>query len=68
MDLGFIALAQNRLDDAERFMRESLDLCRAERLGDLIPWVVEGVAAVALARGSPSRGSPFARRDDPAAG
>ena len=53
MDLGFIALAEDRLDDAEAAMRESLSLCRAERLGDLLLWVVEGVATVAFRRGSP---------------
>ena len=54
MDLGFIALSEARLDEAEPFLRESLAISSAERLGDLLPWAVEAVAAVALARGSPS--------------
>jgi tetratricopeptide (TPR) repeat protein len=54
MDLGFIALSEARLDEAESFLRESLAISSAERLGDLLPWAVEAVAAVALARGSPS--------------
>lgn len=51
LDLGFLALAEARVDEAAPALREALDLCRAERLGDLLPWVVEGVAAVALYRG-----------------
>jgi predicted ATPase len=54
MDLGFIALSEARLDEAVPFLRECLTICRAERLGDLLPWAVEAVAALALARGSPS--------------
>jgi tetratricopeptide (TPR) repeat protein len=53
MDIGFIALAEARLDEAEAALRESLGLCRAEGLGDLLLWVVEGVTAVLLGRGSP---------------
>jgi predicted ATPase len=51
MDLGFIALAEARVDDALPFVRESLAICRADRLGDLLPWAVEAAAAVAVARG-----------------
>ena len=53
MDLGFIALAEARVDDALPFLRESLAICRAERLGDLLPWAVEAVAAVAAASDAP---------------
>jgi predicted ATPase len=52
MDLGFIALSEARLDEAEAFLRESLAISSAERLGDLLPWAIEAVAAVALARGA----------------
>ena len=50
MDLGFIALAEARVDDALPLVRESLSICRADRLGDLLPWAVEAAAAVAAAR------------------
>jgi predicted ATPase len=53
LDLGFIALAEARIDEAVPFLRESLAICRAERLGDLLPWVVEGVASVATSRAAP---------------
>jgi tetratricopeptide (TPR) repeat protein len=54
IDLGFIALSEARLDGAAPLLQESLAICRAERLGDLLPWAVEGVAALALGRGAPS--------------
>ncbi len=54
MDLGFIALSEARLDEAGAFLRESLAISRAEQFGDLLPWAVEGVAALALGRGAPS--------------
>jgi tetratricopeptide (TPR) repeat protein len=54
MDLGFIALSEARLDEAEAFLRESLAISSAERFGDLLPWAVEGVAALVLGRGAPS--------------
>jgi predicted ATPase len=53
LDLGFVALADARAEDAAPAFRESLGICRAERLDDLLIWVVEGVAAVALGRGAP---------------
>jgi predicted ATPase len=53
MDLGFIALAEARVDDALPFVRESLAICRADRLGDLLPWAVEAAASVAAAGGAP---------------
>ena len=54
MDLGFIALSEARLDGAAPLLHESLAICRAEQVRDLLPWVVEGVAALALGRGAPS--------------
>ena len=53
MDLGFIAVAEARVDDALLFLRESLAICRADRLGDLLPWAVEAAAAAAAARDAP---------------
>ena len=53
MDLGFIAVAEARIDDAVPFLRESLGICRADRLGDLLPWAVEAAAPVAAARSAP---------------
>jgi tetratricopeptide (TPR) repeat protein len=46
LDLGFIALAEARIDEALPFVRECLAICRAERLGELLPLAVEAVAAV----------------------
>jgi tetratricopeptide (TPR) repeat protein len=54
LDLGFVALADARVEDAATAFRESLDICRAERVADLPIWVVEGLAAVALERGEPA--------------
>ena len=53
MDLGFIAVAEARVDDALPFVQESLAICRVDRLGDLLPWAVEAAASVAAARGAP---------------
>ena len=53
MDLGFIALAEARIDEAVPYLRESLAICRADRLGDLLPWAVEAAASVAAARSAP---------------
>jgi predicted ATPase len=53
LDLGFIALAEARVDEAEPVVRESLAISRALRLGDQLPWVLEAVASVAAARGAP---------------
>ena len=50
MDLGFIAVSEARIDDAMSFLRESLGICRADRLADLLPWAVEAVASVAAHR------------------
>jgi MalT-like TPR region len=52
IDLGFIALAENRLDAAANALRESLALGRAERSSpDKLIWAVEGLAALSLDRG-----------------
>ena len=48
---GSSQLAEARVDDAVPFLRESLAICRADRLGDLLPWAVEAVAAVAARSG-----------------
>ena len=53
IDLGFVALIENRIDDAAAVFRESLSISRAERGSSLYAWAVEGIAAVALERGSP---------------
>jgi predicted ATPase len=50
MDLAFIAVAEDRIDDAVPLARESLNISRADRLGDLLPWAVEAVAAMAARR------------------
>jgi tetratricopeptide (TPR) repeat protein len=51
IDLGFIALAENRRDAAAAALRESLRLCRAERIAELLLLAVEGLAALSLDRG-----------------
>jgi len=52
VDLGFVALADARVEEAAEAFRESLGICRAERFADLLVWLVEGLAAVALERGA----------------
>ena len=51
IDLGFIALAENRRDAAATAFREGLALCRAERIADELLLAVEGLAALALDHG-----------------
>ena len=51
VDLGFIALAENRGDAAEPVLRESLSVVRTERSMDGLLWAVEGLAAFSLDRG-----------------
>jgi predicted ATPase len=53
MDLAFIAVAEARIDDAVPLLRESLAICRADRLDDLLPWAVEAAASVAVDRSEP---------------
>jgi tetratricopeptide (TPR) repeat protein len=51
IDLGFIALVEGRPDAAANALRESLAITRMERVADSLLWVVEALAALALARG-----------------
>jgi hypothetical protein len=51
IDLGFIALAENRRDAAATALRESLALSRAERIAASLLMAVEGLAALSLDRG-----------------
>jgi hypothetical protein len=54
VDLGFVALAEGDVDDgAERF-RESLSICREERIRHTLVWAVEGLAAAAAERREPA--------------
>jgi tetratricopeptide (TPR) repeat protein len=53
-DLGFIDLAESAVDEAAAQFTESLSICRAEHLTPTLVWTVEGLAAVALARGEPA--------------
>jgi tetratricopeptide (TPR) repeat protein len=56
VDLGFIALAETRIDDADTSFRESLAIYRAEEIVDEnVIYSVEGFAEVALARRDPAR-------------
>jgi predicted ATPase len=50
VDLGFIALAENRSDAAASAFRESLSLGRSEQSSDIL-FTVEGLAALSLDRG-----------------
>jgi len=54
VDLGFVALADAFAEEAVKAFRESLAICRAELLSDLLLWAIEGLAAVALHRGTPT--------------
>jgi predicted ATPase len=55
IDLGFIALAENRPDAAATAFRESLALSRAEWFAEMLPWAVEGLAALSVDRGEADR-------------
>jgi predicted ATPase len=59
VDLGFVALAEARFEEATAAFRESLGICLVERSVDLLVWVVEGLAAVALERGAPVDAARF---------
>jgi tetratricopeptide (TPR) repeat protein len=54
MDLGFVAFGEARVEEAAASFRESLGICRAERLAAPLVLAVEGLAAVALERDSPA--------------
>jgi len=51
VDLGFIALAENRGEAAETSLRESVLLLLTERSMDVLLWAVEGLATLSLDRG-----------------
>jgi len=55
IDLGFIALAENRREDAADALRESLALCRAERIlnTNILLWALGGLAVLSLDFGDP---------------
>jgi predicted ATPase len=53
VDLGFVALAEARFEEAAAAFHESLSICLIERSVDLLIWVVEGLAAVAIERDAP---------------
>jgi hypothetical protein len=53
LDLGFVAVADTRADEAAPLLREGLEICRDARYADLLVWVVEGLAAVACQNGAP---------------
>jgi hypothetical protein len=42
------------LDEAAASFRESLPICRTKRIAHTPIWVLEGIAAIALARGTPT--------------
>ena len=54
VDLGFVALTKTAVEEAAGKFHESLSICRAERVTHTLVWAVEGLAAVALARGAPA--------------
>jgi predicted ATPase len=51
IDLGFIALAENRPDAAASALRESLAMSRVERLAETLLFAIEGLATISLHRG-----------------
>jgi len=53
VDLGFVALAEARVEDAAEAFRESLGICRAGRFFENLVWAVEGLATLALERAKP---------------
>ena len=54
LDLGFVALAEDRLDEASAVFGEALAICGGERFADGLMWAIEGAAALALQRSSPA--------------
>jgi tetratricopeptide (TPR) repeat protein len=55
VDLGFIALADDRRDAAATALREALALNHDERIPEGVLWSVEGLAAFSLHQGNASR-------------
>ena len=54
VDLGFVALKEAAVEEAAARFQASLSICRAEHATHTLVWVVEGLAAVALARDEPA--------------
>jgi tetratricopeptide (TPR) repeat protein len=54
LDLGFVALAEGRLDEAGTAFGECVAICGRERFADGLMWAIEGAAALALERSSPA--------------
>jgi predicted ATPase/class 3 adenylate cyclase len=54
VDLGFVAFAEGRPDEAAVSFREGLSICRTERIAHTLIWAVEGIAAIALVRDAPT--------------
>src|SRR5262245_15747314 len=50
VDVGFIALAENRREAAGNAFRECLALCLTAGIAESLPWAVEGLAALLLER------------------
>ena len=63
VDLGFLALSEDRPDEAATNLRESLAICRKERIAPTLVWAVEGIAALALARDAAVATRLFAATD-----
>jgi len=54
VDIGFIELAESAVDEAAASFAASLAIYRTERVTHTLVWIVEGLAAVALARSAPA--------------
>jgi hypothetical protein len=54
VDLGFIELTEFAVDEAAADFAQSLSIWREERVTHTLVWIVEGLAAVALARDKPA--------------
>ncbi len=54
VDIGFIELAESAPDEAAADFAASLAIYRTERVTHTLVWIVEGLAAVALARDAPA--------------
>ena len=54
LDLGFVALAEDRSDEAGALFYEALAICGGERFADGLMWAIEGAAALAVERSSPA--------------
>jgi tetratricopeptide (TPR) repeat protein len=54
LDLGFVALAEDRLHEASAMFSEALAICAGERFADGLMWAIEGAAALAVERSAPA--------------